>query len=274
MVTDIGAKIRAYRDERGWSQYRLAKESGISHSFISTLERNEKLPTIATLERLCNAFDITLEAFFAAEVTSQPPTPTEPLIEASRHLKPHQRGLLTRLLTSLDPQSNEASPSRVFQIDREFYFAAVVNGLAHALASGEQDKRLIERVGLYAGQLFEQIYRNEWQITRPLTIREFADLILDVKRRVHGDYNLVSIDESKVVLANRACPFNDWIDNTPSLCELTTSVFGGIAARNFGYAKVILHERIAAGDAGCHVTVYVQPNAEAQAASGIEYSAV
>src|SRR5581483_6580784 len=52
---------------------------------------------------------------------------------------------------------------------------------------------------------------------------------------------------------------------------MTSSVFGGIAARNFGYAKVVLHRRIALGDDGCYVTVHLQRTPEAEAAVGKEY---
>ena len=42
----------------------------------------------------------------------------------------------------------------------------------------------------------------------------------------------------------------------PSLCRMTSSVFGGIAARNSDEgATVLLEERIALGDAGCRVVV-------------------
>jgi two-component system sensor histidine kinase VicK len=52
---------------------------------------------------------------------------------------------------------------------------------------------------------------------------------------------------------------------------MTSSVFGGIAARNFGYAKVVLHQRIALGDPGCYVTIHLQRTPEAQMALGKEY---
>lgn len=37
---------------------------------------------------------------------------------------------------------------------------------------------------------------------------------------------------------------------------MTSSVFGGIAARKFGYGKVSLRQRIALGHSGCEVAVY------------------
>lgn len=51
---------------------------------------------------------------------------------------------------------------------------------------------------------------------------------------------------------------------------MTSSVFGGIAARNFGYAKVVLERRIALGHEGCSVAVHLD-EASAPAAEGIEY---
>lgn len=52
-------------DERQWSEYRLAKEAGLSQSTISNLFRRHNAPSIATLESICNAFGITLAQFFS-----------------------------------------------------------------------------------------------------------------------------------------------------------------------------------------------------------------
>lgn len=51
---------------------------------------------------------------------------------------------------------------------------------------------------------------------------------------------------------------------------MTSSVFGAIAARNFGYAKVVLERRIALGDAGCQVGIYLSPETAA-GLPGVEY---
>jgi hypothetical protein len=52
---------------------------------------------------------------------------------------------------------------------------------------------------------------------------------------------------------------------------MTSNVFGSIAADNLGYAKVVLEQTIARGDAGCRVTLYLTPTAESTAAEGREY---
>ena len=62
---DILARIRKLQDERGWSNYRLAKEADISENSLNNLFRRSNLPTIPTLEAICKGFGITLSQFFA-----------------------------------------------------------------------------------------------------------------------------------------------------------------------------------------------------------------
>ena len=50
---------------RGWTEYRLAKESGLSNSTIANIFRRNNAPSIVTLEAICGGFGITLAQFFA-----------------------------------------------------------------------------------------------------------------------------------------------------------------------------------------------------------------
>lgn len=51
--------------ERGWTQYQLAKESGIPSSTLSNMFKRSTSPTVATLETICDSFGITLSQFFS-----------------------------------------------------------------------------------------------------------------------------------------------------------------------------------------------------------------
>ncbi len=62
---DVSKHIKELMDQRGWSSYRLGKESGLSHSTIANLFKRNNAPTIPTLEAICQAFGITLSQFFA-----------------------------------------------------------------------------------------------------------------------------------------------------------------------------------------------------------------
>lgn len=62
---EILERIKQLRDERGWSNYRLAREADISENSLNNLFRRNNLPTIPTLEAICKGLGITLSQFFA-----------------------------------------------------------------------------------------------------------------------------------------------------------------------------------------------------------------
>jgi len=104
-----------------------------------------------------------------------------------------------------------------------------------------------------------------------LTREQVGEVLVDLKRRIQGDFYIIEEDEGKIVLGNRACPFGDKVIGRPALCMMTSNVFGSIAAENLGYSKVVIEQAIARGDAGCRVVVYLKPTPESQSASGREY---
>jgi len=65
MVKDILGIITAYRMERGWTEYQLSERSGLPQSTISTWYRKRLIPTLPSLEKICNAFGLTLSQLFA-----------------------------------------------------------------------------------------------------------------------------------------------------------------------------------------------------------------
>ena len=62
---DTLERLRQLQKQRGWTDYRLARESGLSDSTISNIYRRNALPSIPTLEAICRAFGLTLSQFFA-----------------------------------------------------------------------------------------------------------------------------------------------------------------------------------------------------------------
>lgn len=64
---DILEKITTLREARGWSEYQLAEKSGLAQSTISSWYHKNMLPSIPSLQYICNAFGITLSQFFLEE---------------------------------------------------------------------------------------------------------------------------------------------------------------------------------------------------------------
>lgn len=62
---DTNERLRKILDERGWTYYRLSKSSGLSESTVTNIFKRNTVPSIPTLELICQGFGITLSQFFA-----------------------------------------------------------------------------------------------------------------------------------------------------------------------------------------------------------------
>ena len=154
-----------------------------------------------------------------------------------------------------------------------FFLQTFILELMHASEQQGQKhcEQLIENIAKTAGCFFEQTYREEKNNNELLSIENYIELILALKNNIGGDFSLVYSKQDCITLSNTRCPFGENVTNFPELCRMTSSVFGGIAARNFGYAKVEIKQSIARNNSTCEVCVYTNPNV-AKGLSGIEYT--
>ena len=134
----------------------------------------------------------------------------------------------------------------------------------------EESSGFISVVGQRIGDEIDHSYRTALGVER-LSREQVADVLVDLKRRIQGDFFVIEQDDEKIVFGNRACPFAEKVLGRPALCMMTSNVFGVIAAENLGYAKVALEGTIAQGAPGCRVVVHLKPTAQSEAATGREY---
>ena len=64
---DVLKHIEELIKQRGWTINYLAKQADVPQSTLSGLFQRNNCPTIPTLEKLCNAFGITMSEFFAPD---------------------------------------------------------------------------------------------------------------------------------------------------------------------------------------------------------------
>ncbi|RKJ67737.1 XRE family transcriptional regulator [Butyricicoccus sp. 1XD8-22] len=64
-MKDVLKEIRRLREERGMSEYELAKRSDMMQSSISVWYHKNHIPTFASLDKVCKGLGITLSEFFA-----------------------------------------------------------------------------------------------------------------------------------------------------------------------------------------------------------------
>ena len=61
---DTKNRLKSLMNERGWTIYRLAKESGVAWTTIRNMFARNTDPSIQTLESLCKGLGISLTQFF------------------------------------------------------------------------------------------------------------------------------------------------------------------------------------------------------------------
>lgn len=151
-------------------------------------------------------------------------------------------------------------------LERDLFLRNLIRELSGTLQDVvgiDEASGFISVVGQKIGEQIDADYRAALGKDR-LNQTEVADVLVDLKRRIQGDFYIIEQDEEKIVLGNRACPFGEKVLGRPSMCMMTSNVFGSIAAENLGYARVELEETIAEGAAGCRVVVWLRPADEAE----------
>jgi predicted ArsR family transcriptional regulator len=158
-------------------------------------------------------------------------------------------------------------------LERDVFLRTLLRHLAGTLQDVvglDEASGFVSVVGQRIGDELNAAYTSALAVEQ-LSREQVADVLVDLKRRIQGDFFIIEEDDEKIVLGNRACPFAEKVVGRPALCMMTSNVFGSIAAENLGYAKVVLEQAIARGDHGCRVVVYLTPSEAAQQATGREY---
>jgi hypothetical protein len=160
-------------------------------------------------------------------------------------------------------------------LDRDVFLRTLIRELAGSLQDvvGLEDAAgFISVVGQRMGTTIDQEYKRALAVDR-LDRAQVAQVLVDLKRRIQGEFFIVEETDEKIVFGNSKCPFAEKVVGRPAMCMMTSNVFGSIAADNLGYSKVVLHETIAQGAPGCRVTVYLKRTPEAERIGGREYFA-
>ncbi len=60
----FGARVRALRTEKGWSQEDFAFECGLHRTYISAVERGERNISLENIKKIANTFRINIAELF------------------------------------------------------------------------------------------------------------------------------------------------------------------------------------------------------------------
>jgi predicted ArsR family transcriptional regulator len=159
-------------------------------------------------------------------------------------------------------------------LERDLFMRKMLRELTGTLEDvvGVEDAAgYVSVVGSAMGQWIDKQYRQALSVDH-LDVEQVSQVFVDLKGRIGGDFYIVSCDENRIVIGNRTCPFGQMAHDRPSMCMMTSNVFGRIAADNLGYARVELQETIAQSAKECRIVVHLEPRDGAPADEREYYS--
>ena len=99
---DTHSRLRQLMAERGWTAYRLAKESGLSESTLANIFKRNTVPSISTLESVCSAFGISLAQFFAENEMVELTPELKELFDHWVSLTPEQKQAALQMIRAMN----------------------------------------------------------------------------------------------------------------------------------------------------------------------------
>ncbi|MDM1352074.1 helix-turn-helix domain-containing protein [Myroides sp. BIT-d1] len=64
VLIEFGIRVKELRIERNLSQEQLAEKSGLHRTYIGMIERAEKNITLVNIQKIANAFDLSIKKLF------------------------------------------------------------------------------------------------------------------------------------------------------------------------------------------------------------------
>ncbi|HZU13828.1 MAG TPA: cupin domain-containing protein [Chloroflexota bacterium] len=148
---DVGPLLRGVREGRGLSLSQLSRMCGLTRSFLSQVESNQASPSVASLQKIVSALDMTLGDLF------QPPSEPNPVVRKAERrrihypgleledelLVPGMRGKLQVMHSRVEPHGSSGDEPYVHDADEECVIVLTgalemdVDGIEYCLDEGD-----------------------------------------------------------------------------------------------------------------------------------------
>ena len=106
---DATERIKELLKQRGWTAYKLSKQSGLAESTVNNILKRNTVPSVTTLEAICGGFGMTMAQFFAeGELIEVTPDVSE-LVRYYSVLSSDQKEVARELLKKMNLYRNAQS---------------------------------------------------------------------------------------------------------------------------------------------------------------------
>jgi predicted ArsR family transcriptional regulator len=162
---------------------------------------------------------------------------------------------------SLPLGSTSELASRDIDLEQGGFMRTMIRTLSDVLVDvvgSEGASGYVSLVGQAMASQMRGLYLEEFA-QQALSKEQISAVLVDLKRRIGGDFYVIEESPERIVFGNRSCPFGERVLGQPVLCNMTSNVFGSIASSTAGYARVDLEETISEGHEGCRIVVWLKP---------------
>lgn len=95
---NVPERLNEIMEQRGWTRYKLAKESKLPEATLANIFHRGTIPTIATLEIICQTLNISLSQFFADNEMIELTPELKEFYEVWMYLTPDKRDLILQTM--------------------------------------------------------------------------------------------------------------------------------------------------------------------------------
>ena len=95
---DAQKRLQELLDSKGWTPYRLAKKCNLSESTLANIFRRNTMPSISTLEAICEGFGISLAQFFSENDMVELTPELKELFDGWALLSPEQKKAVLKII--------------------------------------------------------------------------------------------------------------------------------------------------------------------------------
>jgi hypothetical protein len=116
-------------------------------------------------------------------------------------------------------------------LDRDMFLRNLIrelSGVLQEVVGLDEASGFVSVVGQKIGDQINESYKTALEVSN-LDRKQVAAVLVDLKRRIRGDFYIIEEDDEKIVLGNRVCPFAEKVLDRPAMCMMTSNVFGVIA---------------------------------------------
>lgn len=103
-------------------------------------------------------------------------------------------------------------------LERDVFLRTLIRELSGTLqdvVSLEEASGFISVVGERMVTQLNQDYKSGLEVSN-LSRKQVADILVDLKKRIQGDFYVIEQNDEKIVFGNRTCPFGDKVLNRPA----------------------------------------------------------